>query len=116
MTPIETVRPRRRRSCLLIGCLVAIGLFTLTGTVGWALLVASSRGESHPRNQAFEHALPPGPGTIELGVRLADVEIVPGPPGSPLRLEAAWDEDSYRLEQWFRPNPGGWRYDLHFHG
>jgi hypothetical protein len=115
MMPVEP-SPRRWPKRLVIGCLVIFGLFTLAGSVLWALIVSSAGEPGRPRHQVFTHVLPPGEGTIEIDARLADLDIVPGPPGSPLLLEARWDDARYRLDESLQPQGDGWRYELRFHG
>ena len=110
--------PRRRRNnWALIGCLVLVALVTIPGTVLWGLIAASDDGPGDdPRHQVKEHALPPGPGTIELGIRMAEVEISPGPAGSPLRLDADWNAAIFRLDEGLEQKEGGWKYHLRFGG
>jgi hypothetical protein len=110
--------PRRRRNWPLIGCLVLVALVTIPGTVVWGLIAASDGGTADDtRHQVKEHVLPPGPGTIELGIRMAEVEISPGPAGSPLRLDADWNAAIFRLDEGLEhleDAGGGWKYHLRF--
>ncbi len=111
------VAPRRRRNWPLIGCLVLVALVTIPGTVLWGLIAASDGGPADdPQHQVKEHVLPPGPGTIELGIRMAEVEISPGPAGSPLRLESDWNAAVFRLDEGLEREGGGWKYHLRFGG
>lgn len=109
--------PRRRRNWALIGCLVLVALVTIPGTVVWGLIAASDGGPADdPQHQVKEHVLPPGPGIIELGIRMAEVEISPGPAGSPLRLESDWNAAVFRLDEGLEETGGGWKYHLRFGG
>src|SRR4029079_2167355 len=92
--------PRRRRNWALIGCLVLVALVTVPGTVVWGLIAAGDDGRTdHPRHEVKDHVLPAGPGVVELHVRMAEIDVSPGPPGSPLRLGA-------RVEARGLPLPG----------
>jgi len=116
MLPVEPAPPRRWRKRLVIGCVVLIGLFLLTGSILWAMIVSAAGAPERPRHQVFAHSLPPGPGTIELDTRMTTVDIVPGPPGSALSLEASWDAERYHLEEALTPSGDSWRYSVRFHG
>jgi hypothetical protein len=113
---VETPPPRRWRKRALVGCLLLLGVFLLTGSVLWAMIVAAANTPEEPHHQVFSHPLPAGSGTIEIDARFADLEIEPGPPGSPLRLEASWDEARYHLNESLRPEGDAWRYELRFRG
>lgn len=57
----------------------------------------------------------PAGGRIVLDVRSAELEIVPGPAGEPIRLEADYDKASFDLEEKLTPqDDGGWLYELSF--
>ena len=115
--PSSTVPSRRRYNWALIGCLVLVALVTIPGTVVWGLIAAGDDGRvADPRHQVKEHALPPGPGAVELHIRMAEVEVTPGPPGSPLRLESDWNAGVFRLDEGIEQEGGGWRYHLRFGG
>jgi hypothetical protein len=56
-----------------------------------------------------------GAGTVELDVRYAELIVVPGRPGEPIRLEADYDAAKFELEQSLVENAGGvWTYRLEF--
>jgi hypothetical protein len=101
-----------------VGCLALLALVVIPGTVLWGLIaVADDGGKSEPQHRIIEHPLPAGQGLVVLRVRMAEVEVVAGPPGSPLRLEADWDGGRYRLEEGVTNEPGGtWTYRLQFGG
>ena len=55
------------------------------------------------------------PGRIVLDVSMSTFEIVPGPPGQPIRVEADYDTGSYELTESFEPaGELGWTYELTF--
>jgi hypothetical protein len=110
--------PRRGgRSCLLIGCLALFALVTIPGTVVWGLIAASDDGGGpDPRHQVKDHVLPRGPGVVELHIRMAEVEVSAGPPGTPLQLETDWNAGAFRLEEGLQQDGGGWRYRVDFGG
>ncbi len=108
--------PRRGRTCLLVGCLGALALVVIPVAVLWALVAVANSRPPEPRHEVHRHQLPAGPGTIELAVRMADLEVVAAPSGSPLRLEADWDGRSFDLDEALRPGAGSWTYRLHLHG
>lgn len=112
--PVE--RKRRGSSCLLIGCLVVFALVTVPGALVWGVLAATEPAKDDARHVVKTHALPAGPGTIELDVSMAEVDLKPAPPGSPLRLEADWNAGVFRLEEKLTREGGGWRYRLEFGG
>jgi len=120
MTPQETppsTRAHTGRNCFLIGCVVLIALITIPATVVWGLIAAGDEGrEPDPQEQVRDHQLPPGAGVVELHVSMAELEITPGPPGSPLKLDADWDAGPFRLEEGLEQEGGGWRYHLRFGG
>ena len=71
------------------------------------------------RDPLPEGALPPPPGagvgTIELDVRYAELIVVPGRPGEPIRVEADYDVAKFELAQSFAERDGGdWTYRLEF--
>ena len=120
MIPQETpppTPPRRSRNCFLIGCVVLFALVTIPATVVWGLIAAGDVGrEPDPRQQVLDHQLPPGAGVVELHVRMAELEVTPGPPGSPLRLDADWNAGAFRLDEGLEKEGAGWRYHLRFGG
>ena len=107
---------RRRGGCLLIGCLVVFALVTVPGALVWGVFASTEPAEDDPRHEVKTHALPAGPGTIELDVRMAEVDVEPAPAGSPLRLEADWNAGVFRLDETLTQEGGGWRYRLRFGG
>lgn len=107
---------RRRSSCLLIGCIALFALVTVPGALVWGVLAATEPAKDDPRHDVKVHALPGGPGTIELDVRMAEVDVKPVPAGSPLRLEADWNAGVFRLDEGVSQKGGGWRYHLRFGG
>lgn len=112
-----TAGGRSRNSCFLVGCLVLLALVTIPGAVVWAFFAATDElGPSRPRHEVREHVLPAGRGTIDLGVRMAEVEVVPAAAGAPLRLEVDWDPAIFRLDEKLEEVDGGWRYRLRFGG
>lgn len=112
-----SANPRGRSNCLLIGCLALLALVTIPGAVVWGVLAATDDpGPSRPRHEVREHVLPPGKGTIDLGLRMAEVEIVTAPAAAPLRLEADWDASVFTLDEGLEKVEGGWRYRLRFGG
>jgi hypothetical protein len=57
----------------------------------------------------------PTAGRIELEIVVADLVVVPAPPGDPIRLEADYDSRRYDLRQEVEDLPdGSWIYRLHF--
>ena len=116
-SPQTTPPPRRRRNWALIGCLILVALVTIPGTVVWGLIAAGDEGRvAEPRHEVKDHVLPPGPGVVELHVRMAEIDVTPGPPGSPLRLDADWNAGAFRLDEGLQQEGGGWRYHLDFGG
>jgi hypothetical protein len=117
-SPQTSPPPRaRRRSCALIGCLVVVALVTIPGTVVWGVIAAGDDGRpDEPRHEVKDHVLPPGPGVVELHVRMAEIDISPGPPGSPLRLESDWNPGVFSLTEGLQQEGAGWRYRLDFGG
>lgn len=116
-SPQTAPPPRRRRNWALIGCLVLVALVTIPGTVVWGLIAAGDSGRGdEPRHEVKDHVLPPGPGVVELHVRMAEIDVSPGPPGSPLQLDADWNAGVFRLEEGLEQEGGGWRYRLDFGG
>jgi hypothetical protein len=105
---------RRRSSCLLVGCIVLFVLVTVPGALVWGVFAAAEPARNEPRHEVKAHSLPPGPGTIELDVRMAEVEVRPAAAGSPLRLEADWNAGVFRLTEGLHQEGGGWRYELRF--
>jgi len=116
-SPQTAPPPRRRRNWALIGCLVLVALVTIPGTVVWGIIAAGDDGRAdEPRHEVKAHVLPAGPGVVELHVRMAEIDVSPGPPGSPLRLETDWNAGVFRLEEALKQESGGWRYRLDFGG
>jgi len=55
------------------------------------------------------------PGRIHLDVGTVDFQIVPGPPGQPIRIEAEYDAARFTLEENFESyGEVGWSYRLEF--
>lgn len=107
---------RRRSSCFLIGCIALFALVTVPGALVWGVFAAAEPAEDDPRHVVKTHALPAGPGTIELDVRMAEVDVEPAPAGSPLRLEADWNAGVFKLDEGLKQEGGGWRYHVRFGG
>jgi hypothetical protein len=108
---------RRGRGCWIAGCIVLVLLLVLPAAGLWALFVAVRNvGPAAPREAVRVHTLPAGPGRIDLAVKLTELSVVRGEPGSPLRLEAAWDDAACKLDERLMPDGPGWRYSLHFGG
>jgi hypothetical protein len=125
-----------RRSCF--GCFAVVGLFF----VGVILLAGVSffqgGGTEVRERQQVEHSLPdpisfipsgdqlasePIPielpegesGRIVLDVSMTKFNIIPAASGAPLRLEADYDSNAFRLEESFQTNgERGWSYELTF--
>lgn len=54
-------------------------------------------------------------GRVLLDISTAELAIVPGPPGEPIRVEADYDAASFELEEEFTSaEDGGWTYKLSF--
>ena len=53
-------------------------------------------------------------GRIVLDVSMAELELVPVPAGSPLRLVARYDRERFELTENLREEAGGWVYELAF--
>ncbi|NJL26680.1 MAG: hypothetical protein HC897_01805 [Thermoanaerobaculia bacterium] len=54
-------------------------------------------------------------GKVVLDIAAAELTIVPGPPGAPIRVEADYDSASYELEEKLTSSEdGGWSYKLDF--
>lgn len=116
-SPQTASTPRRRRNWALIGCLVLVALVTIPGTVVWGVIAASDTGRGvDPRHETKEHVLPPGPGVVELHIRMAEIDVTPGPPGSPLQLDADWNAGVFKLDEGLDQERGGWRYHVDFGG
>jgi len=122
MSPADPVQADpavgKSRGCWVVGCLALLALVVIPGTVLWGLIaVADDGGKSEPQHRIIEHPLPAGQGLVILRVRMAEVDVIAGPPGSPLRLEGDWDGARYRLEERLTNEPGGtWIYRLQFGG
>ena len=55
------------------------------------------------------------PGRILLDLTMGEFEIVPGPAGQPIRVEADYDSGAYELTESFDPGgEAGWTYELSF--
>jgi hypothetical protein len=111
----------RLRGCLIFGCAGLVLLSLVPPVLLWALSRAAADDAGPPREVRRRHVLPaagPGavPGLVELRVRMAELVVEPGPPGSPLLLEAAWDPNRFRLDEGLEQSAGGWTYHLRTHG
>lgn len=107
--------PRGRwRGCLLGGCVLLIAAAVVPPVLLWAF--ASTVEEVPDRRAERQHALPAGPGRIVLDVSMAELEVAPGPAGTPLRLEASWNPGRQRLEQGMSRDAKGWVYRLQLTG
>lgn len=116
----------------LIVVLVLAGANLLTRTApeprseSFSYEIASAPVASRPgsadepdRDPLPEGALPPpgvaGVGTVDLDVRFAELIVVPGRAGEPIRVEADYDAAKFELEQSFVEDAGGdWTYRLAF--
>jgi len=124
---------RRRRGCFKTGCLGCLGAFALV-VVGLVVLSAIGLGmrpapkieESHeeqplprPQRPAPEDAEAPapaeaaGPGTVLLDFSLGDLQVRPGQPGEPIRVEGDYDASLFELTTHFEQQErGAWTYEL----
>jgi hypothetical protein len=106
---------RRGRGCWIAGCVALALVVALPSAVVWALIAAVRNAPpAAPREVVREHALPEGAGRLDLAIKLTDLEVVRGAPGSPLRLEAAWDDAACKLDERLEHDARGWVYRLHF--
>ena len=108
----------RLRGCLLTGCVVFVVLCFVPPVLLWALSRGADEDPGPPREISRRHALPAGPGRIELDVRMSDLTVEAAPAGSPLRLEARWTPGRFQLHEALEPGPGagGWTYRLRLDG
>ena len=104
----------RLRGCLLTGCVVFVVLSFVPPVLLWALSRGADEDPGPPRDLSRQHVLPPGPGMIELDVRMMELVLEPAPAGSPLRLEARWTPGRFELEEGLEPGPDRWTYRLRF--
>lgn len=70
-----------------------------------------------PMVEAPEHPPAEGGGTLVLDLSMGKFTIEPGPPGEPIRVEADYDRNAYRLVETYNENEDGtWVYDVKFGG
>lgn len=76
--------------------------------------IASGDGEL-PEGSAGAPGASVRPGVIHLDLSMGKFEVVPGPPGEPIRVEADYDAGAYELTEKFEPGgEAGWTYELTF--
>lgn len=136
---------RKRRGCLKVGCLgclVLLGL-TIVGLVVLALIATFVEAPPAAVEHRTFDQKPPGsalvwgeqieggaeprsidllprmqvdePGRIILDLSMGEFEIVPGPAGEPVRIEADYDTASFELVQEYETyGERGWIYRIEF--
>jgi hypothetical protein len=121
------------RQWLKFGCLGCLGLVALLVIAAACVLavVSFQVREEEVDTRELAHA-PPAPAAVpgetpaaippaaagKVILRLAHggFTLAPGPPGTPLRVEARYDARTYVLEEdWQTPEGGAWTYELGFH-
>src|SRR5690348_12653915 len=112
--PVVVESSPRRRGCLLIGCIVLVLLVAVPRAGVWALYEAVEHAPPpEPRHADVTHPLSgAGPLRVVLHYGMGDIDVVPAPAGSPLRLQADWNASAFRFTEALRPEGDGWVYDV----
>ena len=121
------------RGCFKGGCLGCLGLLLLAALAVAAIVATSRFHEPDPRSQEIVQELPavahfplesgpsslvPGEGPVgrvRLAISAAQIDVVPGQPGDPIRVEADYDGSVYSLAERFTEQENGdWEFELRF--
>lgn len=102
-----------------IGAIVVVAVLAIGGAlvswVAWRQIGSEApRQERAERSPLGREGASPS-GRVTLDVEIANLIVIPAPPGEPIRVEADYDPSRYRLEESLQPDSGaGFDYRLRF--